>query len=151
MPIDGQEPYEEDIEWLKYGRQMIQESPNILDEAAKSFLTLGSSLLTVYTGALALFKFNERASDLLDWVVICTPIVLWLLCISSLAWVDFPNRLRFNSRSPSDIENVTVDVSRKKSRRLKIGYRQQREMTVEPIEDLRGMEHESRGAIQGHT
>ncbi|GAB6264769.1 MAG: hypothetical protein STSR0001_02130 [Methanothrix sp.] len=100
---------------------MIQESPNVLDEAAKSFLTLGSSLLTVYTGALALFKLNERASDLLDWVVICTPIVLWLLCISSLAWVYFPNRLRFNSRSPSDIENVTVDVSRKKSRRLKIG------------------------------
>ena len=121
MPIDGQEPYEEDIEWLKYGRQMIQESPNILDEAAKSFLTLGSSLLTVYTGALALFKFNERASDLLDWVVICTPIILWLLCISSLAWVYFPNRLRFNDRSPSDIAIVTMDVSRKKSLRLKIG------------------------------
>jgi len=121
MPIVGQEPYEEDIEWLKYGRQMIQESPNVLDEAAKSFLTLGSSLLTVYTGALALFKLNERASDLLDWVVICTPIVLWLLCISSLAWVYFPNRLRFNDRSPSDIAIVTMDVSRKKSLRLKIG------------------------------
>jgi len=121
MPIDGQEPYEEDIEWLKYGRQMIQESPNILDEAAKSFLTLGSSLLTVYTGALALFKLNERAPDLLDWVVICTPIILWLLCISSLAWVYFPNRLRFNDRSPSDIAIVTMDVSRKKSLRLKIG------------------------------
>ena len=121
MPIVGEEPYEEDIEWLKYGRQMIQESPNVLDEAAKSFLTLGSSLLTVYAGALALFKFNERASDLLDWVVICTPIVLWLLCISSLAWVYFPNRLRFNARSPSDIANVTMDVSRKKSLRLKIG------------------------------
>ena len=45
-------------------RQMIQESPKVLDEAAKkSFLTLGSSLLTVYTGALALFKFNETVSD----------------------------------------------------------------------------------------
>ncbi|MFZ3050846.1 MAG: hypothetical protein WA127_10940 [Methanothrix sp.] len=43
---------------------MIQESPKVLDEAAKkSFLTLGSSLLTVYTGALALFKFNETVSD----------------------------------------------------------------------------------------
>jgi hypothetical protein len=121
MPIVGEEPYEDDIEWLKYGRQMIQESPNVLDEAAKSFLTLGSSLLTVYTGALALFKLNERASDLFDWVVICTPIVLWLLCISSLAWVYFPNRLRFNARSPSDIAIVTMDVSRNKRHRLKIG------------------------------
>jgi predicted membrane protein len=121
MPIVGEEPYEEDIEWLKYGRQMIQESPNVLDEAAKSFMTMGSSLLTVYTGALALFKLNERASDLFDWTVICIPIILWLLCISSLAWVYFPNRLRFNARSPSDIANVTMDVSRKKSLRLKIG------------------------------
>ena len=121
MPIKGEKPYEEDLEWLKYGREMIQQSPKILDEAAKSFLTLSSSLLTVYTGALALFKFNERVSDLFGWVVICIPIILWLLCISSLAWVYFPNRLRFNARSPSDIENVTMDVSRKKSHRLKIG------------------------------
>lgn len=121
MPIKGEKPYEEDLEWLKYGRVMIQESPKILDEAAKSFLTLGSSLLTVYTGALALFKFNERVLDLFGWLVICTPIILWLLCISSLAWVYFPNRLRFNAKSPSDIEIVTMDVSRKKSHRLKIG------------------------------
>ncbi|MDD5736187.1 MAG: hypothetical protein PHQ39_12050 [Methanothrix soehngenii] len=121
MPVKGEEPYEEDLEWLKYGRQMIQESPKILDETAKSFLTLGSSLLTVYTGALALFKLNARASDLFDWALICTPIILWLLCISSLAWVYFPNRLRFNAKSPSDIEKVTMDVSRKKRHRLKIG------------------------------
>lgn len=121
MPIKGEKPFEEDLEWLKYGREMIQQSPKILDEAAKSFLTLGSSLLTVYTGALAIFKFNERMSNSLDWAIISIPILLWLLCISSLAWVYFPNRLRFNAKSPSDIENVTMDVSRKKSRRLKAG------------------------------
>ncbi len=107
MPIQGEEPYEEDLDWLKYGRVMIQESPKVLDEAAKSFLTLGSSLLTVYTGALALFKFNERASDPLSWAVICTPILLWLLCISCLAYVYFPDRLRFHKNSPTDIEKVT--------------------------------------------
>lgn len=90
MLVKGEEPYEEDLEWLKYGRVMIQESPKVLDEAAKSFLTLGSSLLTVYTGALTLFKLNARASDLFDWAVICTPIILWLLCISSLALGLFP-------------------------------------------------------------
>ena len=64
-------------------------SPKVLDDAAKSFLTLGSSLLTVYTGALALFKFNEKASDHLSLAIICIPIFLWLLCISCLAWVYF--------------------------------------------------------------
>ena len=77
MPVQGEEPYEEDLEWLKYGRVMIQESPKVLDEAAKSFLTLASSFLTVYTGALALFKFNERAPAM-SWAVICIPILLWL-------------------------------------------------------------------------
>lgn len=121
MPVQGEEPFEEDLDWLKYGREMIQDSPKILDEAARSFLTLGSSLLTVYTGALALFKFNDKASGLLSWAIICIPILLWLLCISCFAYVYFPDRLKFRKNSPSDIEDVTVDVSRKKSRRLKIG------------------------------
>lgn len=121
MPIQGGEPYEEDLDWLKYGRVLIQESPRVLDEAARSFLTLGSSLLTVYTGALALFKFNEKASDHLSLAIICTPILLWLLCISCFAYVYFPDRLSFCKNSPTDIEEVTRVVSRRKSHWLKIG------------------------------
>lgn len=117
----GEEPFEEDLDWLKYGREMIQESPKVLDEAAKTFLTLASTFLTVYTGALALFKFNERSHDPLSWLAICSPIILWLLCISSMAYVHFPDRLKFRRNSPSDIERVTIEVSRKKSFRLKVG------------------------------
>ena len=121
MPVLGREPFEEDLEWLKYGRETVRESPKILDDAAKSFLALGSSLLTVYAGALALFKLIEKASDPLSWAVICVPIVLWLLCISCLAYVYFPDRCRFHADSPREIERVTRDISRKKSLRLKIG------------------------------
>jgi hypothetical protein len=121
MLVQGQEPFEEDLEWLKYGKEIIKDSPKVLDEAAKGFLALGSSLLTVYTGALALFKLDEKASGPESWAIICIPIVLWLLCISSLAYVYFPDRLKFNTKSPSDIEKVARDISRKKSFRLKIG------------------------------
>lgn len=121
MAIQGEEPFEEDLDWLKYGRQMIQESPKVLDEAAKTFLTLASTFLTVYTGALALFKFNERAHDPLSGLAIWAPIILWLLCISSMAYVHFPDRLKFRKNIPRDIENVTMQVSRKKSLRLKVG------------------------------
>jgi hypothetical protein len=31
MPVQGKEPFEEDLEWLKYGREMIKESPKLLD------------------------------------------------------------------------------------------------------------------------
>jgi len=121
MAIQGEEPFEEDLDWLKYGWELIQESPKILDEAAKTFLTLASTFLTVYTGALALFKFNEKANDPLSWLAISAPIILWLLCISSMAYVHFPDRLKFRKNSPSDIENVTMEVSRKKSFLLKVG------------------------------
>ena len=121
MPVQGQEPFEEDLEWLKYGREIVKESPKVLDEAAKSFLAFGSTLLTVYTGALALFKLDEKASSPLSWAIICVPIVLWLLCISCLAYVYFPDRLKFHTNSPTEIEKVTRDISRKKSFRLKIG------------------------------
>jgi hypothetical protein len=121
MPVQGQEPFEEDLEWLKYGREIVRESPKVLDEAAKGFLALGSTLLTVYTGALALFKLNEKASGPESWAIICIPIVLWLLSISCLAYVYFPDRLKFHTNSPTEIEKVAVEVSRKKSFRLKIG------------------------------
>ena len=45
MAVQDEEPFEEDLDWLKYGRVMIQESPKILDEAAKTFLTLASTFL----------------------------------------------------------------------------------------------------------
>ena len=121
MPVQGQEPFEEDLEWLKFGREIIKDSPRVLDETAKGFLALGSTLLTVYTGALALFKLNEKASAPESWAIICIPIVLWLICISCLAYVYFPDRCNFHTNSPSEIEKVTRDISRKKSLRLKIG------------------------------
>jgi hypothetical protein len=121
MPVQGQEPFEEELEWLKYGRETIKDSPKVLDEAAKSFLALGSSLLTVYTGALALFKLNDKALSSESWAIICVPIVLWLMCISCLAYVYFPDHLKFHTNSPTGIEKVTRDISRKKSLRLKIG------------------------------
>lgn len=121
MAVQDEEPFEEELDWLEYGRELIQESPKVLDEAAKTFLTLASTFLTVYTGALALFKFNERSHDPLSWLAICSPIILWLLCISSMAYVHFPDRLKFRKNSPSDIERITMQVSRKKSFRLKVG------------------------------
>lgn len=122
MPVKGQEPFEEDLEWLKFGRETIKDSPRVLDETAMGFLALGSILLTIYTGALALFKLNEKASGPESWAIICIPIVLWLLCISCLAYVYFPDRCNFHTKSPSEIEKVTMEISRKKSLRLKIGF-----------------------------
>ena len=120
--VQGEEPSEEDMQWLDYGRKLLEESPKVLDEDAKSFVALGSSLLTVYTGALALFKFNERLE--LSWVnlvVMVSPILLWLLSISFNAYVYFPGRYEFARDSPTDLMRIPELISRRKYNRLKIG------------------------------
>ena len=77
--VQGEVPSEEDMQWLDYGRKLLEESPKVLDEDAKSFVALGSSLLTVYTGALALFKFNERLElSGVNLIMMLVPILLWL-------------------------------------------------------------------------
>jgi hypothetical protein len=120
--VQGEEPSEEDMKWLSYGRKLFEESPNVLDENAKSFVTLGSTLLTVYTGALALFKFNEVLNR--PWynlVIMALPIFLWLLSISFNAYVQFPGRYEFARDSPTDLMKIPGLISKKKYFRLKIG------------------------------
>ena len=120
--VQGEVPSEEDMQWLDYGRKLLEESPKVLDEDAKSFVALGSSLLTVYTGALALFKFNERLElSGVNLIMMLGPILLWLLSISSNAYVYFPGRYDFTRDSPSDLMRIPELISKKKYSRLKIG------------------------------
>jgi hypothetical protein len=122
IQIEGEEPPKEEEEWLDYGRKLLEESPKVLDEDARSLVALGSSLLTVYTGAIALFKFVERLDS--SWIylaVMSFPIMLWLLCISFSAYVYFPGRYEFNKDSPDSVMNTAESIGREKYRRLKIG------------------------------
>ena len=120
--VQGEEPSEEELQWLDYGRKLLEESPKILDEDAKSFVALGSSLLTIYTGALALFKFNERLDvSMINLALMSLPIILWLLSISFNAYVYFPGRYEFARDSPTDLMRIPELISRIKYSRLKIG------------------------------
>jgi|GEM_PF-1484068 len=120
--VKGEEPTEEDMAWLNYGHEMLKESPKVLDENAKSLVALGSSLLTVFTGLVALFKLNERkVSSPIDWALIVIPIVFWLLSISYNAYVNFPGRYRLARDSPTDIIKTTEVISKRKYNRLKVG------------------------------
>jgi hypothetical protein len=121
IQIQGEEPSEDDEKWLEYGRKLLEESPKVLDENAKSLVALGSSLLTVYTGALALFGFVEKlGSSSTDLAVMSIPIVLWLLCISFSAYIYFPGRYEFRRDSPDDVMITAENIGREKYRRLKI-------------------------------
>jgi hypothetical protein len=122
MTIAGQRPEDEDIEWLKYGRELFKDSPRVLDETAKSLITLGSSFLTIYTGSFVLFKFNENIyQDPLNWILISLTVICWLLSISLNAYVFFPDCQKISMDSPTDIRNSAKNINENKLKRLKIG------------------------------
>jgi hypothetical protein len=122
IKIKGKKPIASDLEWISYGRQILKESPQVLDENAKSMVALGSSLLAVYTGALALLNFNEKF-DLKseERIFLLLPIIIWLISISFNAYVYFPRRYAFAENMPNEIKKAQKEISRTKHFRLKIG------------------------------
>jgi hypothetical protein len=119
--LQGEDPLDEDEKWLDYGRKLLEETPRILDEDAKSLVALGSSLLTVYTGVLALFKFVERSYlSGTNLAVMSIPIILWLLCISFSASVYFPGRYEIIQDSPDSVMKIVQNIDREKYKKLKV-------------------------------
>ncbi len=114
---------DDELEWIKYGRKLRQDSPDIIDAQAKALVALASTLLAVYTGALTLFKipdnFNsafffltgmglEALISPLRLLIFTVPIILWLLSIKSSLDVYQPGAYKTNPISPNQI-NKTLD------------------------------------------
>lgn len=129
-------PSEDEIEWVKYGRGLRQESPKVSDDEAKALVALASTLLTVYTGALALFKVSENFDSIYNNVsflgmpenglralIFMTPIVLWLISIGLNLYVYFPGNYKANTVSPNKTKNLLENIINTKYNRLKWGGR----------------------------
>jgi len=119
MVIDSEPPLEEDLRWINHGIEIIKESPSLLDENAKSLITLGSSLLAVYIGALELFSLGNGSQ--IDQTMLFIPIILWLSSIGANIYVYLPGRYDFEKNSPSEIKRTVERVSDKKYKRLRYG------------------------------
>ena len=115
--IQGVRPTDEDLLWLAYGKQILKEAPTLLDGNAKSLVTLGSSLLAAYTGALAILS---NAIYSMDWILVGGSVILWLISISLAAYVYFPARYKFSLSSPSEILEVTRRSAEQKHLRMRL-------------------------------
>ncbi|MBN1324201.1 MAG: hypothetical protein JW986_09460 [Methanotrichaceae archaeon] len=119
--ISGQKPSAEDMRWIEYGWETLRDSPKILDEAARSLVTLGSSLLTVYTLVLTLFNLSGRLDLSAGYrMLLLVPILAWLASISLAAYVYYPKEIKYSRFSPSDLEERHKDVMKGKGRLLKL-------------------------------
>jgi hypothetical protein len=121
-PILGQPISDDDSEWLIYGRKLRQDTPSILDENAKSLITIDSTILTVYTGMITLFNIISKLQPtLIDYIILIIPVIVWIFSIAWNVYVYFPGKYQFIENSPTDIQDTLKTVIDKKYKRLKIG------------------------------
>jgi hypothetical protein len=121
---------DDELEWIKYGRKLRQDSPDIIDGQAKALVALSTTLLTVYTGALALFKIPDILGSffptakgiwVIGLVILILPIVFWLVSIYLNLNVYQPEAYKTKSLSPNRIKKSLAQIIDAKSKKLKNG------------------------------
>lgn len=115
--IQGEKASNEQVEWVKLGRGLQKKTLKTLNEDAKELATLGSSLLLVYTGALTLFKFPDKASTP-ELVIMALPIIAWLFTIYYIAKINFSELTSLNVYCPSEVKDFVENKITKKYDKL---------------------------------
>jgi uncharacterized membrane protein YfcA len=110
----GQRATKEDVEWLDYLKEMKKKSPDLMESVARYFITVVTSIITLYTGAIALFKITP---DLLSVAVE----VMLIASIVCYAFVYFPRQYRVVENSPDDIKAEVNKMTADKYRVLWLG------------------------------
>jgi hypothetical protein len=102
--IKGGNPSEEDLEWIKSGRELIKGGPDRVDSEANALVTLGSTLLTAYIGALTFLKITDNINNIFILILLAVSIILWLWSIAiNLLWVAFPKGHELSESNPKNI------------------------------------------------
>jgi hypothetical protein len=58
--INGRKPSKNDIDWIKYGGEILKMSPDISDNQAKSLVSLASTLLSAYVAVIAFLNIQDK-------------------------------------------------------------------------------------------
>ena len=118
-PVTGGEPSTESLEWLKYCRELLQKSAADLDDKAKTYITVGSSLATTYTGAIGFLKIIDK--EIAPLWLSAIPVVMWMLAIIFLARVLWPGIHLIDPDSVTDSQILSEKLPQEKYNRLKLG------------------------------
>lgn len=101
--LKGRKPSNRNLEILRFGRELYNETPTSLVDAAKTFVTLETSLLTAYIGIFTFLKINEKLNNSCTDIYIAIIIVLWLISIVFTSLAIFPFGYDTNLISPDSI------------------------------------------------
>ncbi len=122
LSIRGIKPSDGDVEWLKSCRELIKGGPDIVDNEAKSLVTLGSTLLTVYIGALTFLNIPKELDNFFVVILLVLSIILWISSIAvNLLFVSFPKGHELSDSNPESIMDFYVKKGSDKFQMLKKG------------------------------
>lgn len=119
--LKGRKPSKETIETLEFGRKLYNETPTSLVDAATTFVTLETSLLTVYIGIFTFLKINEKLDTSNINIYIAIIIALWLLSIVFTSLAIIPFWYDTNLISPDSITESVKELVDWKQRVLIFG------------------------------
>ncbi|HTY89813.1 MAG TPA: hypothetical protein VMC84_01420 [Methanocella sp.] len=92
-----------ETKWLDYGQELIKNSPGLLNDTAKSLLSLVSGVLAIYTGAIALVGIDNKTFPFPWNLSLLIPFLLFITSIYYSVLVLNPRLLHFK---PDDIDSI---------------------------------------------
>lgn len=105
--------------WLSYGIELVKKSPDVLNEVSKYYITINTSLITIYATALTLFKISGKFSINLS-IITALPVIFWISSILLNSSVYFPTKTKFVLNDAENIMKSIITRSNRKYELLKL-------------------------------
>jgi predicted membrane channel-forming protein YqfA (hemolysin III family) len=116
--VRGRPPTQSEEDWIKFGFEERRSSITFLNDTAKLFMTLPSTLSTLYLALVA--GISLAASKALNFFSI-SPIIFWIAAFILAGLALFPRLYKVSPDSPSDIEDENRRSVKYKLRLLQTG------------------------------
>lgn len=117
--IAGQQPTEEDNDWINFAREKKRSSIGTLNDVGKLLFALPSTLVTVYIAIAAAFQITGNAPTLTR-VEQLIPVFLWVIGGACAFWSLFPRKYAVYSNSPSEIQTEHENTVNSKLWKLRL-------------------------------
>jgi hypothetical protein len=101
--------------WIEYGKGIVNNTLNQLDERAKNMITVCASLIVVNFGLLLAFEVNPLSINV-------TPQFFFALSAAFFVLSYFPRKKEFHLDSPTSIEDSYADWTKWKLKWHYIGF-----------------------------
>jgi hypothetical protein len=105
--------------WLQNGQELIKNSPDLIDNTAKTLITIISTVTAIYTGALALVSITDKSFVFPTNLIFLIPYVPFLISIYFSVIVINPRILKFKPDDVDGIKNLYRNVIEYKYKLLK--------------------------------